>query len=426
MRWVEELQRRKRETERRLNDLRDDARELTTRGREFVRTAIQTGQTVLGQAPSQVQQLARTIRSTPGPASASRPTTQVRPSPKAVRPSAVASKPAQQELARAALSGAVDEFTFGAADRVLSAGDALLSGGLAGFGDRYQANMAEKRAQDAYDSQNYGAARLTGQAAGLALGIAATGGAGAAAKTALTTVPKGLKLANAIAKAPKLGGVDPRGLAQFAAGSGALAGLGVQGAEDLASRRLSGRGRYVGAALGGAAGGLVTLGRGPMVGGALGGAAESIVGDLAEGRAPAAGRAISAAHGGAVLGGIGGVAGTYGTALRSNQTKGAIGEALSYGKTVSRGKIPNVKKEAVPVGGGRSSKPDQVIDEGYLEAKMGPGADLTPNQRKLRKKAEAEGKEFIIDAWTFRDAGKGAGIIAAPVGAVRVGEDRAP
>ncbi|HVI32801.1 hypothetical protein [Phenylobacterium sp.] len=333
-------------------------------------------------------------------------------------------KSAAGEHARAAVSGAVDEFTLGAADRVLSAGEALLDGGVQGFGDRYTAEMRQRRAEDSYDSAHHGAARTVGRAVGLVGGVAATGGVASAGRVALSRLPQAAKLITAVHKAPRLKvGVDPLGLGRLAAGAGATGGVTAQVVQDVATGRPSSPQQYGAAALGGAVGGVATLRYGPMHGGAIGGASEAAASDMAAGRMPSADRAIGAAHGGALLGKVGDVAGTYRTAALPAHLKGEVGEALSYAKTLARGKKPNVSKDKVGVGGGKFSKPDQKIGDDFLEAKMGPHANLTRNQRLLQAKLNREGKKLLIDAWQFRDVGKAAGILASPLGGVWVNEE---
>jgi hypothetical protein len=421
-----------------MNDLKHDARELEALGHEVVKRAIREGRAVVARTPSEVRALGlaaaqgrlpeavggmvakKIAQSSPAPRKAT--TVQTRKPAPTATPKNV---PAQQ--VRAGVSGAVDEFTLGAADHVLSAGDAILDGGLQGFGDRYDANMREKRAEDAYDSENYGAARTAGRVVGFGAGMAAMGGVGMAGRAALSRTPQAARLMARVARTPKLKvGVDPRGLVQLAAGGGAGVGVGVQAVEDAASGRLSSPGQYGAAALGGATDGLATLRYGPARGGAMGAAVDSMAGDLAEGRMPSVENAVGAAHGGAVLGRAGDLVGTYGIAAQPAHIKGNVGETLSLGKTLGRGKIPNLKKDDVDVGNGLRSQPDQVIDGGYVEAKMGPGAGLTKNQKRLRAKARREGDEFIIDAWQFRDVGKAGGIVAAPTGEAWIDEDGTP
>ncbi|WP_334162010.1 hypothetical protein [Phenylobacterium sp.] len=430
---LEDIKRKTRETEQavrqRMRDLSHDARELEALGYEVVKRAIRTGEDVVARTPTEVRQLGlaavkgqlpqalagmavkKVAAAAPAPRKATAP-----PASKAVVRKTPA-KSAAGEHARAAVSGAVDEFTLGAADRVLSAGEALLDGGVQGFGDRYSAEMRERRAEDSYDSAHYGVARTTGRAVGFVGGLAATGGVASAGRVALSRLPQAAKLITAVEKAPRLKvGVDPRGLGRLAAGAGAAGGVTAQVVEDVATGRPSSPGQYGAAAVGGATGGLATLRYGPMHGGAIGGASEAVASDIAAGRAPSAERAIGAAHGGALLGKAGDVLGTYGTASLPRRLKGEVGEALSYGKTLARGKKPNVSKDKVDVGGRKFSKPDQKIGDDYLEAKMGPYADLTRNQRLLQAKLKREGKELLIDAWQFRDVGRAAGVLASPFG----------
>lgn len=440
MGFLQDLEKKRHEAEqdikRRMRDLSHDARELEALGHEVVKRAIRTGQDVVARTPSEVRALGlaaaqgrlpqvlggmaakKVVQAAPAPKKAATPSQKA--TPKRAPSAAIG------EQVRAGVSGAVDEFTLGATDHVLAAGDAMLDGGFQGFGDRYGANMREKRAEDAYDSENYGAARTTGRAVGFAAGLAAMGGAGAAGRAALSRVPQAAKLMTHVAKAPKLKmGVDPRGLVRFAAGGGGAVGVATQAAEDAFAGRGSSPGQYAAAALGGAVGGIASL-RDPVRGGALGAGLDSAASDFADGRTPSAGRVIGAAHGGAVLGKAGDLVGTYGTATLPAHLKGKVGESLSLGKTLARGRVPAIKEDVKVNNAGRKSIPDQMIGANYLEAKMGPGANLTKNQRLLRAKARREGNEFIVDAWQFRDAGKAAGIGLAPTGSFWVDEDGKP
>lgn len=440
MGFLQEVEKKKRETalalKQRMRDLSHDARELEAAGYDVMKRAIRTGQDVVARTPSEVRQLGlaavqgrlpqalggMAVKKAAAAAPAARKATTAT-APKAVVRKTPA-KSAAGEHARAAVSGAVDEFTLGTADRVLSAGEALLDGGVQGFGDRYTAEMRQRRAEDSYDSAHYGAARTVGRAVGLVGGVAATGGVASAGRVALSRLPQAAKLITAVHKAPRLKvGVDPRGLGRLAAGAGATGGVTAQVVEDVATGRPSSPGQYGAAALGGAVGGLGTLRYGPMYGGAIGGASEAAASDIAAGRAPSADRAIGAAHGGALLGKAGDVVGTYRTAALPVHLKGKVGETLSYAKTRARGKIPTPKKDPVPVGGGKVSIPDQKIGDDYLEAKMGPSANLTPNQWLLKAQTEAKGDEFLIDAWQFRDVGKAVGMLTAPLGGIWVKEE---
>jgi len=442
---LQNLEKKRREAERdiqrRMRDLSHDARELEALGHEVVKRAIRTGQDVVARTPSEVRALGlaaaegRLPQALGGMVAKKVAETRVAPKKaapaKTIAPSQKASPkaPARNALeaqARAGISGAVDEFTLGAADHVLAAGDAMLDGGLQDFGDRYGANMREKRAEDAYDSENYGAARTAGRAVGLGAGMVALGGAGLAGRAALSRVPQAAKLMAHVAKAPKLKtGVDPRGIVRFAAGGGGAVGVGTQATEDALAGRASSPGQYAAAALGGAVGGVASL-RDPVRGGALGAGLDSAASDFADGRAPSVERVIGAAHGGAVLGKAGDLVGTYGTAALPAHLKGKVGESLSLGKTLARGRSPTIKKDVEVNDAGRISIPDQTIGADYLEAKMGPGADLTTNQRLLRAKARREGNEFIVDAWQFRDAGKAVGTGLAPTGSFWVDKDGNP
>ncbi|HEY8616449.1 hypothetical protein [Phenylobacterium sp.] len=438
MRFIEKAQEKTREAERairqRMREVSHDARELEALGHQVVKRAIRAGQEVVAKTPTQVRQLglAAVEGRLPQALSGAAPKKAAPLASPTKRSTSTAQQPAKprpgknvvREQVRAGISGAVDEFTLGAADHVLSAGEAVLGGGVQGFRDRYAAEMRQRRADDAYDSQHYGAARTAGRAVGLVGGLAATGGAATVGARALAGLPQTAKVMAAVAKAPKLRmGVDPRGLPQLAAGGGAVGGVGAQVVEDSVSGRLSSPGQYAASALGGATGGVATLRYGPMHGGAIGGASEAAASDLAAGRLPSADRAIGSAHGAAMLGKVGDVVGTYRTATLPAHLKGKVGEALSYGKTLARGKVPNVKPGRVKVGNSKYSIPDQQIGDDFLEAKMGPSADLTKNQRLHRAKLNREGKELIIDAWQFRDVGRAAGIVGAPLGGIWENEE---
>lgn len=330
---------------------------------------------------------------------------------------------------QAAVSGAVDEFTFGAADHLLSGFDAMRGGD-------YRASMEARRAQDAYDAAHHAVARNVGRAAGLGAGMVAMGGAGriAAGAAAGRLAPAGLKRAAAlVAKAPRLKrGPDPRGLASLAVKGGATAGLGGQAVGDVLCWELSTPGDYAGAALGGAIGGLAILRGGPLRGALVEGATTSIAQDALNGRAPDIGDAIGSGHAAAALGGLTGAGGTYGSAAASRQVKEKLGEAMSVAKAKARSRPITGTQKYREVKKGAKTRADFILrndfvplfsGEEILESKFGAMADLT---RRQKEAAEKFGRRYIIDAWNYRDAGKAAAAVGAPMGHHVARRDREP
>lgn len=457
MGWQEQLRAKQAETERwmrqREADLRRAAAGAEARGRQVYADAIKTGQKVLARTPAELRALGvaaaqgrlpqvvgeRIVKEvvrhapsrTPQAPAPSKPPTAARTS--SAQPKA---KPIEEHL-RAGVSGAVDELSFGLADRGLAAAEALMAGGVQDFGRNYDANMAIKRSEDARDEREFAAARNTGRFVGLVTGLAATGPAGAAVKAGLRGAPRLAKVMTQAARKPqKLKvGVDPRGLTTAAVGGGALVGVGGQGANDLISGKASSAQDYMGAALGGGLGGAAALRRAPLMtkavlAGAVGGGATELAQDALDGRAISIGDAIGAAHvGGVTAGLLDGVA-THALAAAPSRVKGVVGEGLSAFKTLSRSRVPG-RQRPVPVGRYRPV-PDQRMERGflglrqldgeeYLEAKMGPYANLSRAQRALRNLDPAR---FAIDAWQFRHAGRAASLLGGPAGAQVVGEDR--
>lgn len=326
-----------------------------------------------------------------------------------------------RENGRAALSGAVDELTFGAADHAGAVVDALFGKGEGGLGARYKQSIARKHAEDTYDAQHYGAARTSGKVAGAVGGIVLMGAPGLA-KAVVTRAPKVASL---------LTRVDPRGLTTLATGAGAASGVAGQVTSDVLRQDLGTPGDYVGAAVGGAVGGLDTIRGGALRGGATGGAVTSVAQDVLNGRPVSVERAASSAHVGGTVGHVAGEVGERMTAALPALDKGRIGERLSFAKALGRGKVATQEGRKVDLPGHKTPKgkekyslPDWRIGKDRIEAKMGPSAELTGNQKLAMAKLAAEKHEFIVDRWRFEDTGKVLSIPSSAFGAPSMEERR--
>lgn len=388
MGWQEQLRAKQAETERWIRQreaaLRRAAAGAEARGRQVYANAIKTGEKVLARTPAELRALgiAATNGRLPqaiGERVVKEVVRQAAPQKSVAKPrptaaGAAAAQPKAKEVGdrvRAGVSGAVDEFTFGLADRGLAAVEALAEGGAQDFGRHYDENMAVKRAEDARDERDFAIERNTGRAVGLVAGLAATGPAGAAVKAGLLGAPRLAKIMTHAARKPqKLKvGVDPRGLTTAAVGSGAVIGVGGQAANDLLSGKTSSAKDYVGAALGGGLGGAAALRRAPLVSkavlaGAVGGGATELAQDALNGRELSVGDAIGAAHvGGVTAGALDGIA-THALAAAPSNVKGFVGERMSDVKTLARGRV-SARRANVPVGNYRPV-PDQRFERGFL------------------------------------------------------------
>ena len=422
MDWREELRAQRDRTERWIRDKNVQVAQLANdaeaRGRKLYGDAIRSGHDVVAKTTAELRELGLSG----GPRSSTRTANgqgkgAERPPARAPARSAETGKNGSR-AAQAAASGAVDEFTLGLADPALAAGgavaDAVRGGGLAAFGDRYRDRLAEKHAEDLYDERNYGLERGVGRAIGFG-GSLLVGGVGArAAQAAIRGVPAGAKVLALLAKAPRLKpAVDPRGMLALSSVGGATAGTVGQVVNDVVSQRRGSLGDYGGAIAGGALGGIAMLRGGAIRGGAAGGVATSVTQDLLNGRRPSIEGAIEAARGGALTANLGAGMGTYGSAAAPVRIKGKIGEALTGARLVASGEGIPMPKQSESIGNGRHSIPDWKINGRYVEAKFGPNADLTKNQRILRRQ---QPDNFSVDAWSSGDVGKIMGTAGAGFG----------
>jgi len=388
---------------------------------ELFRVAIRTGAAIPLATPMAValagaQTLMRDRRQASSPAA--RPQKAAAPLRRAAPPQrkpATATDPRQpaeplvSSLAAGA-RGASDAFTFGLGDH-LGAGLSAAGGMIQGrdFVSGYQDGMASARAQDAEDWRLHPYARVAGGVAGtgasllvaspLALGRAAAGGARMAALADVTRLKATAGLV----------GQEVAGLT----GLGALNGAAGQAVTDHVLGRTSPLSDYAGAALGGGTTTAALLAtRRPQASAALGGATTSLAQDLFGGRPLSVDEALqSAALSGATSGLVSPVVARRVNRLRPSE-KGKLGERLSEGRSQLRGDAPREGgKPRVPVGGGRVAIPDHQTQSGlYVEAKFGPSADLSKNQKKAFS-MDPDG--FRLDHFLPQDVGAAAATMAS-------------
>jgi hypothetical protein len=237
--------------------------------------------------------------------------------------------------------------------------------------------MSAEQAQDRYETMHYAAARTAGQFLGTGVQVAALG-------PAEGLYVGGVRMAEATP-------LIAREIAVIG-GAGGAAGVGGQALSDAARRKLSSIGDYAGAGLGGAVGGLASLGGRAGYAGAAGGAATSLAQDLFNGRALSLDRARGAAVMGGVLGAIGGAAGRrWSDGLDWRTEKGLLGEEFSRLRTWARGdKTLSGKKTAEVLGNQKITIPDlRSVRNGQqreiIESKFGKTAKLSKNQKYAHK-----------------------------------------
>ena len=398
--------------------VRPQARAL---GHELFKAAIRTGAAMPMATPMAValagaQALMQERRGAPPPPARSRkppiPITRASPAQPKPATATVTRQPAQPLVSSLAAGarGASDAFTFGLGDH-LGAGLSAAGGMIQGrdFVSGYQEGMAAAQAQDEEDWRLHPYARATGGVAGtgasllvaspLALGRVAAGGVRMAA---LADVPR-------LKAAAGLVGREVAGLT----GLGAVNGAVGQVVMDHALGRGSSASDTAGAALGGAVGTLGLLAsRRPKASAALGGATTSMTQDLLGGRPVSVDEALqSAGLSGAIGDLVAPLASTRVNRLRPSE-KGNLGEMLSEGRSYLRGDAPREgAKPRVPVGGGKVAIPDHQTQSGlYVEAKFGPSADLTKNQKKAFS-LDPDG--FRLDHFLPQDVGAETAAIAS-------------
>lgn len=436
---LQDLLRAKREeTERwmrqRENELRHGVADLEARGRRVYSDAVRKGEKVVARTTHEVRELGRAavrkadeVRATVLPkAPAGKPGANARTAPPRGAPATPAGN-AVRENFRAATSGAVDEFTFGLADRALSAGEAILGNGPDGFVASYSENMNRRKAADAYDAEHYGLARNTGRVVG-AVGSVAAMGAPAVLRGALMAVPRSA----GARQAAQLGlryAPDPRGLSKMFVVGGAGAGMIDQGVADALTGRRTDVVDYVKAGAGGALGGLITRYAGPTAGGAAGGASASVLEDLARGDKISFDRALNEGRLDAITGGAVGRYVTKSVSKLPQNLKGEIGELLSGFKGLARGDEIVGRQRRFYMEPGNRQGGFTVADHEFRtrdgrmvlgESKLGPEATLSERQLQAR---DLLGDDYVVDYWRFSDVGKVGGGALAPLGSAVINDE---
>lgn len=340
----------------------------------------------------------------------------------------------------AGIRGAADEVTFGLADRGSAAVRALvptLEG--ADWREEYAANMAEERAQDRYDAENYGASRRVGQVGGavgsffIPGGVVIRGGkavVGAAklanlalrersAMAAVQAARRGMAPAarSASRKAPGLlkGAADTSGAERLAwvLGPGAV-NAGVQMLDDGLTRGAISPGNVAGAFVGGMIAGRAR-GLGPGASAAIGAAATSAIQDGAEGRMPSLERMSRAAYAAREFGALGGLAGQRISSSLSIRNKGLLGEGMGAIRSAINGRFRTLgTKISEQIGEtGRNWVADGRSALLRFEDKFGDWARLSRNQKLARA---ALGENFILYHFTPADVARIAGVPSGILG----------
>jgi hypothetical protein len=330
-----------------------------------------------------------------------------------------------KDQTKAAAHGAGDTFTFGLADKASAGVRALVDSGgnLSEVGDLYHEKIEGERAQDQYETENFGGARLAGQVAGTVAQMAALGPLAAPTRVmqvarALPVIARGGGLMPELSSALRL--VTARRVPGAAglilkeqAGLGAIgAGTGVvsQGVNDLAHHQLGSGGDYLGAAAGGALQGVTAPRMGPGANAALGGAVTSSLQDIANGRPISTEDAAIAALTGGAIGKFAGQRASRAANNLSVQAKGRVGEKLSEGRSLLRWQLPTDTQARIQLNNRRTTVADHVTRVGPVEAKFGPTAKLSRNQRAA---AAQFGEDYRIDSFLPEDVGR---IVGSPLG----------
>lgn len=436
------------------------ARQMMRAGQRVWERAIRTGEDIVARTPGEIRAIGAGIVSatTPGDARLRQPSTARRVAPRALlaplAPAAAAGRlttidwrRAAQEHPRqamAALHGAADELTFGAADWASAGLRTLAEGGIDDWGDRIHDNMEEERSQDRYDAEHYGAARLAGQAAGTVGSMFIPGGAivrgGRLATTAARLALRGGRLGRALPAAGRVLARAERAAARllplrkpgaaatsaaervaWLLGPGAV-NAGVQAGVDLALGQTPTwqdvGGAFAGGVMAGRARGLR-----PAQAAALSAAATSAYQDRFNGREVSPVRAAESAMLGSMFSHLAG-----GRALRAAQAptvgKGAVGEAMGATRMLINGRLPRLSFVRTPwgqpleriQGTGRGWYPDAQSGNMRFEFKLGDARPLQGSQRLAR---EWLGDNFTLYHFVPEDvgqlAGMGAGFFGNPL-----------
>ncbi|MDO8409476.1 MAG: hypothetical protein Q7S93_05400 [Phenylobacterium sp.] len=310
----------------------------------------------------------------------------------------------------AAARGAQDAFTLGLGDQAY-AGLGAVGDVVQGddFGASYQNRMAQERARDAADAQNYAAARTTGQVLGVGGQVLVTGALLGPLGAALVPAARGVRIAQA---APLI-------FRETAALAGAGGGVGAigQAAGDISRRKIGTPGDYGGAVVGGALGALAARRGNVAQASAAAGLTESVAQDTLDGgldtQSAARGRESAAAA--AIVGGLVGRSATRHADSMSRKDKELTGEQASRIRNFVRGDRtgPAAKtKEDLPGGGytfpDLRSYRNGVVSE-LIESKFGRSARLSKRQLQAVKAF----KNYRVDHVLPRDIGAVFGLPAS-------------
>jgi len=381
--------------------------DLEYAGREAWNAATRAGVDLQARTTQELRALGERIveartRAAGGPRSSATPRSDAQPvtKPPAARGNTQAprqSKPqaTHDRLREAALQAdtafraAANVLTFGGIDHFAAGMDALLEpGGVEGWRQRYDANMAGENARNRYDASHRAIAQATGQVGGTAMGLGLVGPA-----------------RGAVAMAPRLPGAATLS-SREAAGlltAGAATGLGMQAASDIATGQRSTMGDNAGAALGGVAG-AAALPFGPGRAGAVDGWMTSAAQDLFNGRPLSLDRAGESAVAGNALGGLAARFGTDASNSLSSRAKGRLGEFMGDVRSTVNGQ----RREWAP------KSRDYLPDRSYwypdgrsgltrFEDKFGYSAELSPDQMRAQL---VLGPDFQLYHFTPDDVGR--------------------
>lgn len=323
-------------------------------------------------------------------------------------------QPQPKDQALAAMNGFGDSLPFGLGNGVVAA-----LGTIRDYRQgmdvvrAWQAHLAKEQANDRNDAAHMATARLLGQGVGTAIQLGLAGSLEA----------PGLIGARMAEHAPLIA----REVAALA-GGGAGMGVAGQGIADVARRQRAPLTDYLGAALGGAAGGVAAISGSAGLAGAVDGATATAAQSLLRGQAPAAGNVMRGAVDGGVIGGVAGGIGRNGSNSATRQMKGKIGETASQLRSAVRGvrAEPGGNRPYYLQGGGYT-RPDHLIYQdgqvsGLTEAKFGGGnKGLTKRQRQAR---DQFGDQYRVDHFLPRDVGAALGTPAGLLGAAVGGRFR--
>ncbi len=305
------------------------------------------------------------------------------------------------ESTKAGFRGIADSLPFEGGNvlpAAVWAAGAALSGSSPG--QAFYRRLSAERGQDRYDEAMHPTARSVGKWTGTAAQMALLPAEG-------IFVKGGARLAEAAPMLAREWGVVG------ATGGGISAAS--RGMSDYLHGERSSAAEYAGDFVGGGADALLSrFGYGGAAG-AAGGATASVATDVLDGRAPSIEHMRQAAVAGADSGILAGAAGrSWSNSLRPRQ-KGDLGERLSLARTLIGGDLPRFGPKRAVYPRGRKTIPDHAtIRRMLVEAKFGPSAHLSRNQRVAY---EFYGPGYRVDSFLPRDVGAIAAFPAAMIGA---------